>query len=117
MPESLRSAIEESARRSARSINSEIVQRLESSFSREVAFGGPRTARYVYLMASSFALSGQRSAGTTDESWLDTEGAFLSAVTGVFDALMRDRSLEDAALVLQALIGRHATREVWEKSK
>jgi hypothetical protein len=112
-----RDRLEAAAVASGRSLVQEVEARLEASFHREAVFGGPRLTRYAYLMASVFALSGQRSSGAADESWLDNDDAYIAAVTGVIDALLRDRSDKVAHYVLHDLYGRVATREAMKKEQ
>jgi Arc-like DNA binding domain len=66
LPDPLRAEIEESARRSGRSINTEIVERLEQSVrqdqqSREI-FGDDDAARITRMVARAMSLAGQRAA-------------------------------------------------------
>src|SRR5688572_5210632 len=54
MPDPLRAAIEESARRGGTSLNNEIVKRLELSFRQEEQVGGPEVQELTRLWQAAF---------------------------------------------------------------
>lgn len=62
MRESLRAKLERAAAKNKQSLNAEVVARLEASFAKEDAAGGPEILSIVQLMTGAFARGGQRGA-------------------------------------------------------
>jgi hypothetical protein len=110
MRDGLKSKVEQSAAAQQRSISEEIEARLERSFTTEAGFGGPEMTRLAYLMASSFAVAGQRdAAGKSD--WIADPRTYGNGVAAVLDALLIGfPNGEEKALALKALIGRLLSR-------
>ena len=59
IPEALRGRIEKAAKETGKSMNAEIITRLEESFGTEDRFGGPRLVEIVEAMASAMKSTGQ----------------------------------------------------------
>jgi hypothetical protein len=93
MHEPLRARLEESAKRRGVSLNSELVDRVEASFTREDWFGGPEIANMARLMAAAFMRGGQRAAHArkhprwTTAQWLHDPFCYEAACTAVVEAL------------------------------
>jgi hypothetical protein len=101
MPEPLRAAIEESARRSGSSLNTEIVQRLDRSVRQDQAYGHPEMAGLAFTMAASFAVA------TQGEDWSSDPIAYAKGVAAVLDALIRGMPAgPDKALAIEGIVGR-----------
>ena len=77
VPEDLRERVENAAKVSGRSLNAEILERLEQSFQTEERFGGPILFHTAETIAMVMNLYGQRAAHTetgevmTANLWLD----------------------------------------------
>jgi hypothetical protein len=69
------------------------VDRVEQSFAKEDAFGGPEIANMARLMASAFLMGGQRGARArkhakwTVAEWINDPFCYEAAVAAVVDAL------------------------------
>ena len=90
---------------------------IERAFAHEAAFGGGEMTRLAYLMASSFAVAGQRdAAGRSD--WITDPVTYSNGVAAVLDALLNGfPNGADKALALEALVGRLLSRIAREKEK
>ena len=64
VPEDLRERVENAAKVSGRSLNAEILERLEQSFRTEERFGGPILSHIVECIANVMNVNGQRAADT-----------------------------------------------------
>jgi hypothetical protein len=109
----VRAQLEAAARASGRSLVQEVEHRITRSMAEDQAFGGPELRQVAYLMATSFAISGQYSAGADvpPKEWLRSP-ARLTAIASVVDSLVGALGLSDdeADLLLGAIRGRIATR-------
>lgn len=118
MLESLRAALEKSAKARGVSLNSEVVARLDRSLNTEstfeAAFGGPELHQTALLMAAAFASAGRASSGKANASeWMRDRDAYRAAVIGVMDALLigfPNADHDDAVLIIESLKGRLLTR-------
>jgi hypothetical protein len=109
----VRSKLETAAHASGRSLVQEVEHRVTRSLLEDDAFGGAELRPIAYLMASSFTLSGQWSAGpdVPPKEWLRSP-ARLTAITSVVDALIEALGVSDdeARLIIESIRGRVATR-------
>src|SRR5262245_37131858 len=94
MREPLRARLEAGAKRRGVSLNTEIVERLEQSFTKEDAFGGgPEILNMARLMAAAFVRGGQEGAYArsqpkwTSADWLNDPDCYQAAVRSVTKAL------------------------------
>ncbi len=93
MREPLRARLEASAKERGVSLNTELVDRLEQSFTKENSFGGPQIANMARLMAAAFLRGGQRGARALGhpkwkvDQWIFDIACYESAVAAVVDAL------------------------------
>jgi hypothetical protein len=92
---------------------------IERAFAQEAAFGGAEMTRLVYLMASSFAVAGERDAvGKPD--WLTDPITYSNGVSAVLDALLIGLpNGPGKALALEAIVSRLLSRlaQAKEQSK
>ena len=87
--EPLRARLEREAKRNDRSMNAEITSRLEESFTKQDAAGGPELQRIALMMATSFHHAGDLfSKGKPPAEWLRDPECFREAVFGVVNALI-----------------------------
>ena len=75
--EEMRQRLEEAAKNSGRSINSEIVSRLDQSFETEDRLGGPRLSEVVERIAEAMKPTGEAAAFFADRSKLHNQGKWL----------------------------------------
>jgi hypothetical protein len=93
MREPLRARLESSAKRHVRSLNSELVDRLERSFQSEDFLGGPEIASLAQLMSAAFLRGGQGRAYRMGNPkwkvgrWINNSDCFQAATEAVKDAL------------------------------
>jgi hypothetical protein len=93
MREPIRAQLEGSAKRRGVSLNTELVDRLEQSFAREDAFGGPEIANMARLMAAAFLRGGQGGAHARGRpkskasQWIYDPFCYAAATAAVVDAL------------------------------
>jgi hypothetical protein len=93
MPDELREAVEQSAEQSGKSLNSEIVDRLQSTFRQEAQVGGPVMLGITNLMAGAFLRGGHFAAAAsghpewTVEQWLADPFCHRAACLAVGQAL------------------------------
>lgn len=97
MREELRALLEEAATRRGVSMNAEVVDRLQASFSKEDRYGGPEMLAIVNLMAGAFLRGGQLGARASQHpewstaEWMDDPFAYAAAVETVVEALKAAR--------------------------
>jgi Arc-like DNA binding domain len=84
MPEPLREAVEQSAKRSGNSLNTEIVQRLEQSFRQDRQFGDQQLSRLAFGVAANFAVAVQE-----DDDWTADPVAYTRGATAAIRELIR----------------------------
>ena len=90
--ESLRAQLEEAATQKGISLNAEIADRLTRSLDEEHGFGGPELHRIALLMASTFALAGDRHSKHKPASeWLRDEDTYFDAAIAVLAALLQHK--------------------------
>jgi two-component sensor histidine kinase len=110
----VRTKLEAAARTSGRSLVQEVEHRITRSLDRDEAYGGPELRGIADLMAASFAVAGQYSAGSgvPPSEWLRDPAARITAITSVVDALVRSFALDDHEmdLLLGSIRGALATR-------
>ena len=88
--EPLRARLEAAAKRRAVSLNKELVARLEQSFFKDDAVGGPEIRQLANLMTASFALAGKRTGDAKGlAKWTTDSDCYLDGMLGVIDGLMR----------------------------
>jgi hypothetical protein len=92
MREPLRARLEALAKRRGVSLNTELVDRVEQSLSKEDSFGGPEVAMMARLMSAAFLLGGQRAAHRkhpkwTVSEWINNPACYGAAVAAVVEAL------------------------------
>jgi hypothetical protein len=92
--EELRARLETAAAVGFRSINAEIVHRLEQTFIAEFLLDGPEMRRIALLMATSFYQGGTQASYSEFEKalpparWVRDRELYYSAVSAVVDALI-----------------------------
>jgi hypothetical protein len=100
MPEPLREAVEESAKRSGNSLNTEIVQRLEQSVRQDRQFGDSELSRLAFTLAAYFAVA------TQGEDWRNAPIVYAKGATAVFAELIRGMpSGADKKLAIEGIVG------------
>ena len=122
MPERLRARLEREASRSDRSMNTEIVRRLEASLSSEDAHGGPELKHIATMMAASFAYAGHAHNPKQPASrWINDPDAYAKAVAAVVEQLLlwlpADRDPAIAIQIFETVKRRIMTRWANERSK
>ena len=102
--------LDEEARKNGRTQSQQAELMIERAFAHEAAFGGGEMTRLAYLMASSFAVAGQRdAAGRSD--WITDPVTYSNGVAAVLDALLNGfPNGADKAPALEALVGRLLSR-------
>lgn len=113
--EPLRARIERAAKQRGVSMNAEMTDRLERSFSQDDSFGGAELRWFAHLMATAFAIGGQRAAGDrTPHEWTKDKHALAAATVSVVGAIarvgMHDATEDDLALLSAALQSELASR-------
>ena len=73
VPEDLRERVEYAAKLSGRSLNAEILERLEQSFRAEDRLGGPTLSTIVEILAAVMNATGQRAAGIKASEIMDPD--------------------------------------------
>jgi hypothetical protein len=110
----IKQRLDEQARKTGRTQSQQAELMIERAFAEEQAFGGPEMRSLVYLMASSFAIGGQRDAAVKD--WITNPLTYGNGVAAVLDALLIGfPDGKDKALALEALVGRLLSRIAREK--
>ena len=111
MKEPLRAALEEASERRGVSMNAEIVQRLERSFTEEESLGGPGMRRLAYSMIVAFTRAGRLRAGGK-ENWIDDPDCYRAGVFGVVDALLIGMNVppQEVDLAIESLRGKLMSR-------
>ena len=84
VPEDLRERVENAAKVNGRSLNAEILERLEQSFQTEERFGGPRVVELVETIGRVMKSTGEQTAFFVDSSKTHDQGKWL-AVPYAFD--------------------------------
>jgi hypothetical protein len=119
MRKDLRDRLDRSARGRGNSLNHEISVRLESSFSQEAAFGGPKLTQLVHVMASRFIMQGRQAGETmygpevSEDQWLADPYCYNRAMLSVFDGLLArhpKRSREGDAEIVEMIRALMAAR-------
>lgn len=90
VPQKLKRDIEEAAEGRGWSVSVEAAHRLENSFSRNSALGGPDVRDVAVLVASAFALAGRRAGkerGVRD--WAKDGDCYATAALNAIEALLR----------------------------
>jgi len=115
----IKQRLDEEARKHGRTQSQQAELMIERAFAQEAAFGGAEMTRLVYLMASSFAVAGQRDAvGKPD--WLTDPITYSNGVSAVLDALLIGLpNGPGKALALDAIVSRLLSRlaQAKEQSK
>src|SRR5262245_31587980 len=116
LTEGLRRNIEKAATQNGVSMNSEMIHRLERSFSQDDAFGS-RYREFVRLMSAAFATAGHAKASEKKIAgdWSADADCYLAAAIGVVEALTlaSPRSgvtVEHAELLAKSISGRLITK-------
>ncbi len=100
LKEPIRAKLERAAKRRGVSLNAEIVNRLEQTLLEDDAFGGPELNHFARLMASKFAIGGQRGAAARQhpewkpDRWINDPACYQAAVASVVDALLSEQPVE-----------------------
>jgi hypothetical protein len=112
--EGLRRRLASAAERNQQSMNAEIVARLEASFSRDDAFGGPELHQIATLMAATFINAGkvQAGPGVSSEKWVHDAAIRLHAAFCVPDALLIGMATDDPKIqeIIETELGRLESR-------
>jgi hypothetical protein len=112
MPEPLREAVEQSAKRSGNSLNTEIVHRLERSVRQDQQFGDPDLSRMAFTLAAYFAVAVQ------GENWRSDPLAYAKGATAVFAELIRGvPDGPERNLAIEGMVGRMLTVLAQEKEE
>jgi hypothetical protein len=115
--EDLRANLERAAKNRGNSLNNEISVRLESSFSEERAFGGPKLTQMIHLLASRFITQGHQVGETlygpevSEDQWLSDPYCFDNAMLAVFDALLARRPTGPVSEMISRVRGRMSQME------
>lgn len=109
--EALRAKLEAAAARSGKSLNSEIVDRLEESIEREGLFRDPTTLRAIRLVINAIQtaeMRSMRSHGDLPKSWTEDPetGAFVVAACQRIFAAFAPGDLKSPAELRGAKLGR-----------
>jgi hypothetical protein len=113
----LKRALEEAAIRARRSINAEIIARLENSFTQERTVGGHGMRWLVTLVVSAFTVAGQMRAPSNPDP-LKNRQVYRAGMFAVIDAMMAalpDATAEEIALEIEGLRGRLLSRVARER--
>jgi hypothetical protein len=90
IPEGLRRRLEREAKRNARSMNAEIIHRLEHSLTEDDRWGGPEMLAVARLMATAFYHTGLRASdGKEPRKWLKDPAIYEECIDAVHNALWR----------------------------
>jgi hypothetical protein len=119
LPGELRAALDQAAAGHGRSVNAEIVARLQASFSEERALGGPEMRWLVELAVASFTFAGRLRA-PDDPHWLRNQEAYRAGLFALIDSLLAgipDATPEDIAVEIEGLKGRLLTRLVHQRER
>lgn len=107
----IREQLEEAARMSGRSLAQEIETRVEQTFRRDAAYGGPEGWRLSRSMAASFL-----NAAEGAEDWTSDSIAYARGVAAVLDTLLVTMPEDDNRdLAIEGLVGRVLSRLAREK--
>jgi len=104
IPERLRGRLARTAKQNDRSMNSEMIFRLEGSFTQEDAFGSGELRAIAIAMSAAFASAGAGAAysNSVEGDWVDDPASYRAAAFGVLKALMLRNG--EAALDMQSMM-------------
>jgi hypothetical protein len=118
LPGEVRAALDQAAA-GRRSVNAEIVARLQASFAAERALGGPEMRWLVELAIASFTFAGRMRA-PGDPNWLRNQEAYRSGLFALIDALLAGIpgvTPEEIAVEIEGLKSRLLTRLVQQEER